>query len=291
MIAQAKADGKIHYYFMASEKLWLRKSHNNEKWGDSCLVVFPDGQTMLIDSGYQDMGLLIAGNLKQMGVTKLDHFVITHPHTDHYGGAFGITVGGTRFVETGFFEQIEVENLYFNGLNFEDDYGYELIVHTCEKYNVPVTVLEPGDTMQIGEVSVEVLWPVMESVTSNMTDLTKDINDTSLVLRFDYGEHSSLFTGDVYVRGEGWLLNAIDDVKKLDVDFLKVPHHGRNTSSSQAFVEAVTPELAVFTGRAAQGQVDAVYAAVNAILINDEDRGYIHVSADAEGDMTYETSR
>lgn len=290
VIAQAKADGKIHYYFMASEKLWLRKSHNNIKWGDSCLVVFPDGQTMLIDSGYQDMGLLIAKNLQQMGVTKLDHLVISHPHTDHYGGAFGITVGGNRFVETGFMEQIQVDRLYINGLNFENDYGYELIMHTCEKYDIPVTVLKPEDTLTIGGVKLEVLWPDMEAVTSDMTDLTKDVNDTSLVIRMDYGEHSALFTGDLYVRGEGWLLNAIDDVTKLDVDLMKVPHHGRNTSSSAAFVNAVSPELAVFTGRAAQGQVDAVYAAANAILLNDEDHGYIHVSAEADGEMVYETN-
>lgn len=290
VVAQAKADGKIHYYFMASEKLWLRKSHDNEKWGDSCLVVFPDGQTMLIDSGYQDMGLLIAKNLRQMGVTKLDHLVITHPHLDHYGGAFGITVGGDRFVETGFLEQIQVENVYINGLNFENDYGYELIMHTCEKYDIPVTVLKPADTLTVGGVKLEVLWPDMEAVTSDMTDLTKDVNDTSLVIRMDYGEHSSLFTGDLYVRGEGWLLDAIDDVAKLDVDFLKVPHHGRNTSSSEAFVGAVTPELAVFTGRAAQGQVDAVYAAANAVLLNDEDHGYIHVSAEADGAMAYQTN-
>ena len=129
----------------------------------------------------------------------------------------------------------------------------------------------------------------MESVTSNLTDLTKDINDTSLLLRFDYGQHSSLFTGDIYVRGEGWLLNSIDTTK-LDVDFLKIPHHGRNTSSSQAFVNAVTPKLAVFTGRAAQGQVDEVYAAVDATVLNDEDHGYIHVSAEVDGEMTYETN-
>ena len=290
VVAQAKADGKIHYYFMASEKLWLRKSHNNIKWGDSCLVVFPDGQTMLIDSGYQDMGLLIAQNLQRMGVTKLDHLLISHPHTDHYGGAFGITVGGDRFVETGFMEQIDVGQLYINGLNFENDNGHELIMYTCEKYDIPVTVLKPEDTLTIGGVKLEVLWPVMEAVTSDMTDLTKDVNDTSLVIRMDYGEHSSLFTGDLYVRGEGWLLDAIDDVAKLDVDFLKVPHHGRNTSSSEAFVNAVTPELAVFTGRAAQGQVDAVYAAANAVLLNDEDHGYIHVSAEADGAMAYQTN-
>jgi len=289
VVAQAKADGKIHYYFMASEKLWLRLSHNNQKWGDSCLVVFPDGQTMLIDSGYQDMGPLIWRNLQQMGVTKLDHLVLSHPHTDHYGGAFGLCKNGTQFAETGFFEQIQVENVYTNGLNFENDNGYELIMHTCEKYEVPVTVLESGDTMQLGQIKMEVLWPVMESVTSDLTDLTKDINDTSLLLRFDYGQHSSLFTGDIYVRGEGWLLNSIDTTK-LDVDFLKIPHHGRNTSSSQAFVNAVTPKLAVFTGRAAQGQVDEVYAAANAVLLNDEDHGYIHVSAEADGAMAYQTN-
>jgi len=291
VIAQAKEDGKIHYYFMASEKLWLRKSHNNIKWGDCCLVVFPDGQTMLIDSGYQDMGLLIWRNLQRMGVTKLDHLVISHPHVDHYGGAFGIAVGGDRFVETGFLEKIAVDRVYINGLNFENDNGHELIVHCCEKYNIPITVLKPDDILTVGGVRLEVLWPDMEAVTSNMTDLTKDVNDTSLVIRMDYGEHSALFTGDLYVRGEDWLLNAIDDVTKLDVDFLKVPHHGRNTSSSAAFVNAVTPELAVFTGRAAQGQVDEVYAAANAILLNDEDHGYIHVTADQDGIMTYETTR
>ena len=188
-------------------------------------------------------------------------------------------------------DEIAVERVYFNGLNFEGDSGYELIMYTCEAYNIPVTILQPGDTMQIGDVALEIFWPIMESVTSDLTDLTKDVNDTSLVIRMDYGEHSSLFVGDLYKRGEGWLLESIDDVTKLDVDLLKVPHHGRNTSSSQAFVEAVTPELAVFTGRAAEGQVDDVYAAVNATLINDTDRGYIHVSADADGTMTYESSR
>ena len=86
------------------------------------------------------------------------------------------------------------------------------------------------------------------------------------------------------------MLGAVDN-GKLDVDFLKVPHHGRNTSSSAAFVNAVTPELAVATGRAAKGQVDAVYAAVNATFLKEWERGYIHVSADAEGTMTYETTK
>lgn len=289
VIAQAKADGKIHYYFMASEQLWLRKSHNNEKWGDSCLIVFPDGQTMLVDSGYQDMGPLIWRNLHRMGVTKLDHLVISHPHSDHYGGAFGYTPDGVNIAETGFLENIEVKQVYINGIDLDSEYGHELIMLSCEKYNIPVTVLKPGDTMNFGEVKAEILWPVMEGVTSNMTDLTKDLNDTSILIRFDYGEHSSLFVGDLYKRGEGWLLDTID-VSKLDADFLKLPHHGRNTSSSQAFVEAVTAELAVATGREGVEMVDS-YTALGATVLNDGDNGYIHITADQNGTLTYETSR
>lgn len=289
VIAQAKADGKIHYYFMASEKLWLRKSHNNEKWGDSCLIVFPDGQTMLIDSGYQDMGPLIWRNLHRMGVTKLDHLVISHPHSDHYGGAFGYSPDGVNIAETGFLENMEVGQVYINGINLDGDYGHELIVLSCEKYNIPVTVLKPGDTMNFGEVKAEILWPVMEGVTSSMTDLTKDLNDTSILIRFDYGEHSSLFVGDLYKRGEGWVLNTVD-VSKLDVDFLKMPHHARNTSSSQAFVEAVSPELAAATGREGL-EVGDVYATVGATVLLDDVNGYIHVTADQDGTLTYETFR
>ena len=228
---------------------------------------------------------------KNLGKRPIQAVIISHCHVDHYGGAFGHSPDGVQFAETGFLDQIAVEQVYINGVNMENDYAHELILYSCEKHEIPVATLKPGDLLHIGDVKLEVLWPNMDAVDSAMTDLTKDVNDTSLVIRMDYGEHSSLFTGDLYVRGESWLLNSIDDVKKLDVDFLKIPHHGRNTSSSAAFVNAVTPELAVFTGRAAQGQVDEVYAAANATFLNEWDRGYIHVTADQDGIMTYEPTR
>lgn len=118
---------------------------------------------------------------------------------------------------------------------------------------------------------------------------TRDVNDTSLVLRFDYGEHSALFPGDLYVRGEAWVLENID-ITKLDVDLLKIPHHARSTSSSETFVNAVTPEIAVGTGQV-ELQVGDVYEAVNATTLIERDRGYIHVSANADGGMSYKTSK
>lgn len=287
VIEQAKADGKIHYYFMSSKDLYISLSYNNVKWGDCCLVVFPTGETMLVDSGYHDMGPLIWRNLERMGVSTLDYMVLSHYHMDHFGGVFGSTADGERIVESGFLDHITVKKLFVSEVQASGDTAYPLVHNTCQKYGIETQVLKLGDVLEIGGTTMEVLWPDLsgdDSVGNNI----EDHNNNSLVLRFDYGEHSSLFTGDLYVEGEGKLLAAVNNTK-LDVDFLKVPHHGRNTSSSEAFVNAVTPELAVATGRAARGQVDAVYEAVNTTLLNEWDQGYIHIAADEEGTMTHET--
>ena len=136
---------------------------------------------------------------------------------------------------------------------------------------------------------MEVLWPLPG--TSEQIISSGKINDNSMVFRLDYGEHSGLFTADLYEAGEGNLIKSVGtDI--LDTDFMKVPHHGWNTSSSEAFVTAVSPELAV-----AMGRVDMPdkhrnrYTSVGATLLFDMYNGYIHVCAGADGVMTYETSR
>ena len=79
---------------------------------------------------------------------------------------------------------------------------------------------------------------------------------------------------------------------ELDVDLLKVPHHGNGiTSNSEAFVNAVSPELAVATGfEVIQTKIQQRYEAAGATLLGDRTYGYVHVTTDGES-MTYETSR
>jgi len=280
--AGAIADGKIHYYFMATEGMITSPTSAEEidTWGDSCLIVFPNGETMLVDSGYAVQGEQIALSLQKMGVNKLDYLLITHPHSDHIGGAFGSS--------SPFLDMIEVEQVYHNRLVATGDDETYWIENTCAARNIPQQNLERNMVLYFGDVKMEVLWP-MEG-TSEKTISSGQINDQSMVFRLDHGEHSSLFTADLYVAGEEALM-AATDAAKLDVDFLKIPHHGWNTSSSKAFIDAVTAQIAVATGRKPFPETTRTNYVKHGKVLTDFYNGFIHVSADAEGNMEYETTR
>lgn len=109
-----------------------------------------------------------------------------------------------------------------------------------------------------------------------------------MVIRFDYGEHSSMFTADIYTATEN-KLRAMYTNGELDVDFMKVPHHGIG-QSSLAFLEAVTPEIAVATGyQTISSDITSRYNTVGATLLEDLYHGYIHIFSGTDGVMSVET--
>lgn len=283
VVAQAKADGKLHYYFMAAEDLF------KGKWGDSCLLVFPDGTTLLFDSGVKGYGPVLLKNLQKMGVTKLDYIVISHPHSDHQNGVFH-----PDNIESGVLGNIPVEKVYFSKIvtTSRDDHSY--VEDACKAKNIPYEILEMGSSVQLTDaVSMEVLWPV--AGTKDQVFATPqynlEINQNSMVARIDFGEHRALFAGDLHSVGE-LLCMGRNGAEKLKADLLKVPHHGHDTSSSREFLRAVAPELAVATGRAEVADLLLNnYKQGNIELLYDLIHGYIHISADSAGEMTYETSR
>ena len=282
--AEAIADGKIHYYFMAGEGMIMSPTTSGEldKWGDSYLIVFPDGKTMFVDSGYEVQQPVLVGCLKRMGVKKLDYILVTHPHNDHVNGVFGNNAA--------FLDEIPVDKVYHSGINHNGTGANATVVEkVCTARGIPCEILEQGDELDFGDVHMQVLWPLQG--TSEKTISSGKINDNSMVFRLDYGEHSALFTADLYEAGEGNLIKSVGtDI--LNTDFMKVPHHGWNTSSSEAFVNAVSPELAVAMGRVEMPDKHRKrYNAVGATLLFDLYNGYIHVEAGTDGTMTYETSR
>ena len=291
VVEDAVQSGEMHYYFMSGE--WHAYSGGDsepEKWGDSCLIVFPDGQTMLIDTGVSQYGPILVENLKRMGVTKIDHLVISHPHSDHQNGAFG---NKSNTSGEGLLDQFAIGQVYHRGGYDSKNLASSQLVETvCAQRNLPLRVLEMGDTLQIGQVNIQVLWPKKGTSEKDTTGVNAAAtNNTSIVMRFDYKNHSSLFTGDLYVEREADLIETYDaDV--LDVDLLKAPHHGNGiTSNSEVFVNAVSPEIAVATGfENISTSTAQYYSKVGATLLNDRTYGYVHVSTDGE-DMEYETSR
>ncbi len=281
----ARSDGKMHYFFMAAEGLHISMNQQNvDKWGDSTLVVFPDGKLMLIDTGPVAYGPVLLRNLQQMGVERLDYMLISHPHGDHQNGAFSETNK-----DGGILDLIGVDKVYWRGAGVGSSDKDLLVGTVCAEKGIPCEVIEQGTVIQFGEVTMKVLWPM--AGTSEFLVSKSDINDKSITHRFEFQEHSALFAADLYYVGEDMLMKFNRD-EDLDADFLKVPHHGHATSSSGTFLAAVSPELSVAMARVPiPPSLRKLYNSMGSELLYDLVNGYIHVSAAADGTMEYTTTR
>ena len=166
---------------------------------DSALVIC-DGHYMLIDGGNAGDSDLVYAYLERHGAERLDYMVASHAHEDHIGGLAGAL--NYAKVDTALCPVTEYNSKVFQNL-----------VKYLEGQGKSLTVPEPGDRFELGSAQVEILGPVQEY---------DDTNDTSIVLRIDYGETSFLFTGDMETGAEGDLLDSGADVRAT---VLKAGHH------------------------------------------------------------------
>ena len=273
VVAQAKSSGTMEFYFMSD-----LGSTKPAKWGDSCLIVFPNGETMLVDAGSAEHGNLLIWNLKRMGITRLDYILISHDHDDHH---FGVS-------KTALLDEFEVGKLYYNQIYHSGWHDTRHLEGPVEERSIPYEPLAAGDVLTFGDVRMEVLWPAQETKGTSVHN-NDDLNKLSMVVRFDYGETSALFTGDIYVQTEEHLADVCSE--KLDVDLLKLPHHGALTSNSEALANATTPQISVGSGyQAVSALVYSRYTSVGSKVLLDFCDGYIHVTSDGT-QLQYETSQ
>ena len=286
IIQQAVDSKSLIICFMSGEGVEIKSDSDTafaeSKWGDSALIAFPNGQTMLIDAGMQDYAELLVMNLKAMGITKLDYVVASHRHNDHVGAMTS---------QHGPLYHFEIGQIYSTGILNSNASNPAALEGVANKLSIPNDYLAKGDTLDIGDVHIEILWPLPGQVKTS-TSSTEDCNNGSLVMRFDYGDTSALFTGDLYKSGEIQMIRELGgDVAKLDVDVLKVPHHGRQTSSSSDLIKAVTPKVAMATGAIImEPTIYAQYAKQGAAVYMDVYDGYVKVTMDGTN-VTTECSR
>ena len=296
IVKEAVESGNILYQFMTSGGASVGYEKYYTRWGDSCLIVFPDGKTMLIDTGLQDFYPILKDKLTELGVSAIDYMVFSHPHNDHCGGAWKTL-----------FDDFPIGHVYHNGAKNPGWSEKAHIEGICQRYNVPCTAWKAGDTAQFGNpdnpVNLKVLWPTPEAIAQlESIDSSPAVNNLSLVMRFDYGQHSSLFTGDIYqgieektkeeqvpgYEGTENILVKMYTNQELDVDLLKLPHHGNPiTSNSAAFLGAVSPKYAVATDFEPVGTYLGVYKdrGMNAPVFFDRMHGYIRFQASADGKL------
>ena len=273
IVQQAEDSGSMIICFMSGEGVKINSSSDTafaeQKWGDSALIAFPNGQTMLIDGAMQDYAWLLVENLIALGISKLDYVVVSHRHNDHIGGLTCMD---------GVLERFEIGQIYSSGIYNGNSSDPAAIEACARKRDIPCDTLAKGDTLMIGDVQVEVLWP-LPGQEKTVSSSTEDCNNSSLVLRFDYGQTSALFTGDLYRAAEQQLIQELgDDIDKLDAGVLKIPHHGRQTSSSSDFIKAVSPQVGVATGAIImEPAIYASYAKEGTAVYMDVYDGYVKV--------------
>jgi beta-lactamase superfamily II metal-dependent hydrolase len=191
--------------------------------GDSSLIGC-DGKYILIDTGENDRGYLILRYLDKLKVRKIDIMILTHPHSDHIGGA-----------------DVIIENMKVGKLYMPDTVAatssFESVIDAAADKDIGVTIPGVGDVLDLGGMTVTFLHPPQGKEFENM-------NDVSAVVKIENVYGSALFTGDIESEAENDILSAGFD---LGADLLKAAHHGSSTSSSEEFLGAVSPQYAVIS--------------------------------------------
>lgn len=187
-----------------------------------CALIECGGEYMLIDGGNVDDSDLVVTYLLNQGVEELHTVICSHAHEDHVGGLAAVLA----VYPTG---QILSPTRTYASACFDD------FMYYADQQRITVTIPNPGDTFYLGGARITILGPVKSYA---------DPNNTSIIVKVEFGDTSFLFTGDMEKDAETDMLDARMDVS---ADVLKVGHHGSSTSTGYRFLYEVDPEYAVIS--------------------------------------------
>ena len=186
------------------------------------VLVECDGQYMLYDGGNVDDGSYVVSYLQNLGVEELQYVFCSHAHEDHVGGLSAALA------------YFPADHVYSPVTEASTKCFQDFVKYTGQQ-GLQVEVPAAGTVWPLGSATVTMLGPVAQY---------DNTNDTSIVLRVDYGSTSFLLTGDMESDAERDLVNSGANLK---ADVLQVGHHGSSTSTSYIFLNAVLPEMGIIS--------------------------------------------
>ncbi len=202
--------------------------------GDSLLLITPEGQTLLVDTGGVegdprraasafDIGEeVVSAALWSRGIRHLDAVALSHAHADHTGGLPAI-----------------VRNFHPDELWVSPHFPpLKRLFPNLDATPAKIRTLRAGDAFAMGSLQVRVLAPQPAALPDS-----KSVNDESLVLQAAYGSTSVLLEGDA----EGPEEQAMLTESSLQSTVLKVGHHGSTSSTIPDFLTRIAPQWAVIS--------------------------------------------
>lgn len=192
---------------------------------DSIIIQLPTKQTMIIDGGNNADGMMIVHYLQKLGIQKIDYLIGTHPHEDHIGGL-------DNLINNYSIGKIYLPKVTTTTKTFED------LLLAIKAKNLKIISAQRGmEIIQQNDLQAIILAPSSNSKYSNL-------NDWSIVVKLTYQQTSFLFTGDAQEESE---LEMLRNNCQLKADLLKVGHHGSHTSTTERFLQAVSPDYSIIS--------------------------------------------
>lgn len=202
---------------------------------DSFLLVQGD-MVALVDCGTRGSGDDVVDYLQQQGITKIDYLFGTHPHDDHMGGMYDVITNievGKVIIPKVPLEQ-QTAAWYMKLMDELTNGGRDKTKPNYGGYDVEYVTL--GTVYELGDATIKVIGP--------MDDYYSNVNNYSTVLKVTFGQMDVIMTGDAEKKVEKQILESGEII---DAEILKVGHHGSDTSTSDEFLDAVSPEYALIS--------------------------------------------
>ncbi len=200
--------------------------------GDALVVVAPPGKVLVEDCGglpgpyATDTGeQIVSAYLWSRGIRRIDVLAVTHAHQDHVGGFDSVVAN------------FPVGEVWLPPCL--DSPPYAKVIEKARALHIPVRMWARGQATRLGEVGVEFLSPGDDYHVGRRAQ-----NNDSLVMRLQYGARTLLLSGDIERKME---MAMLDNGAALRSDWLKVPHHGSKTSSTEPFLEQVRAPYGVIS--------------------------------------------
>lgn len=192
--------------------------------GDSTYIEMPDGTDILIDAGKSNAGDTVVNYLRsQEKNMEIDYLIATHPDADHIGGMQDV------------FKDLKIKNFYYPLDAPHNTKTWKNVLSLAKAEKCSIKDAKTGTKFVKGGAEIKFVHP---------TNDYSDSNEDSVVALLDYNNTEVLLTGDAESITEQDMINQN---KLIDVDVLKVGHHGSDTSTTQAFLNKVKPEYSVIS--------------------------------------------
>jgi len=191
--------------------------------GDSSVIISSSGQVVLIDSGPDES--LILNYLENLNISHIDLLIASHAHADHITGMDEIIAKyqPRAFIDPGIAHTTRTYERMVNAIHSNNVKYYE---GTSRK-------------LSLGPIKFTILPPAQPLIS------TSELNNNSIVVRLDYQDFSCLYTGDIEKERERDLYSKVSTL--LDVNVIKIPHHGSSSSSTEIFVKTVDPDMGIIS--------------------------------------------